>query len=179
MFSKGSVRAGKAMLAWLLIVFGCLAHFSAPAESSVTLAWLGHDPQSVAYRVYFGLQPGVYHNTIVTPYNRTKVGGLEEGRTYYFVVTAVDAQGNESIPSNEIAYQVPGVRLTVTLVRMPGARNGFVIRSTGDVPFAWVLEASEDYRTWRTLLHGKAGTQVDTRLFSFGPQQLMVRVRDE
>jgi PKD repeat protein len=54
------------------------------------------------YNVYYGIETGIYTKTIdvgnVTTY---QLGGLTEGLTYFFVVTAYDTSGNESGYSNE------------------------------------------------------------------------------
>ena len=74
--------------------------------------------------------------------------------TYYFAATAYDGAGLESLPSNEISYQVPGVRLTIQSTRPKGSVNAVQIASTGVVPFAWVLESTTDFRTWKTVGQG-------------------------
>jgi hypothetical protein len=58
------------------------------------------------YRVYYGSSPGTY---VQQPGAGISVGnfssfiatGLQKGVTYYFAVTAVGSQGNESAFSNE------------------------------------------------------------------------------
>jgi fibronectin type 3 domain-containing protein len=57
------------------------------------------------YRVYYGTSSGAYAQARGAGLYATSaaytVTGLTAGRTYYFVVTSVDAAGNESTYSNE------------------------------------------------------------------------------
>lgn len=83
-------------------------------SNAVTLAW---DPPAVAggvsgYRIYYGTAPGTY---LQSPGAGVSVGtattytvlGLNSATRFYFTVTAVDAQGNESGFSNEVYADVP------------------------------------------------------------------------
>ena len=72
----------------------------------VGLAW---DPNSEAdvtgYKLYYGTAPGTYTEAIDVGNAVTKdVTGLVYDTTYYFSVTAYNAEGLESAPSNEISY---------------------------------------------------------------------------
>jgi hypothetical protein len=72
--------------------------------TDVSLAWdPSVSPNIAGYKVYFGNSSGTY-GTPITAGNQTTytVTGLTSG-TYYFAVTAVDAQGNESDFSNEVS----------------------------------------------------------------------------
>lgn len=91
---------------WLAAVLSFLAiRTSAPA---VTLAWNPNPESDIAgYRLSYGTLSGVYSNTVETSGTTMTVSSLEEGRTYYFVVKAVNQAGLESDPSDEIAYQIP------------------------------------------------------------------------
>jgi fibronectin type 3 domain-containing protein len=71
------------------------------------------EPDIVGYRVYYGSQSANYTNSVsVGMTNATMVKGLVVGQTYYFMVTAVNSKGVESLPSRETAK-------TVTLLRSP------------------------------------------------------------
>ena len=68
--------------------------------------------ESPPHRVYYGTASRDYIQAagagIEVGFNTTfTVAGLARGRTYYFGVTAVDAAGNESAPSNEATKFVP------------------------------------------------------------------------
>jgi hypothetical protein len=75
---------------------------------TATLTW---DPNSetnlAGYKVYMGTQSGVYGTPIgvgnTTSYT---IGNLTSGRTYYFSVTAVDGDGNESLYSTEVSKPI-------------------------------------------------------------------------
>ena len=72
---------------------------------AVTLRW---DPNIevdlMGYKVYVGTKSGSFGPSIdvgnVTAHSLTN---LQKGSTYYFVVTAYDKSGNESLPSNEVS----------------------------------------------------------------------------
>ena len=86
------------------------------ASQSVSLAW---DPNSetnlAGYVIYYGTASGQYSSSNnVGNTTNTTVSGLMEGGNYYFVVTAYDASGLESDPSNEVNYQVPSAGPTIS-----------------------------------------------------------------
>jgi len=76
---------------------------------SVILAWDPSPSTNVAgYRVYYGPAAGNYTDRLdVGNVTTATVPNLQAGVTYYFVVTAYNAAGVESLPSNEVAYTVP------------------------------------------------------------------------
>jgi fibronectin type 3 domain-containing protein len=76
------------------------------------LAWNAAAATTLSgYRVYYGTASGKYLQAFgagawagnVTTFN---VSGLMKGATYYFAVTSVDGQGNESAFSNEASKLV-------------------------------------------------------------------------
>src|SRR5262245_10763791 len=82
------------------------------ATRQVLVRWELSDEQDVVgYRVHVGLRPGIYDMAVdVESFNvdpqavaSTTVSGIDEFVTYYFAITAVDAAGQESRVSNEIA----------------------------------------------------------------------------
>jgi len=80
------------------------------AAGSVTLAWdASPDASVVGYKVYYGPASGSYTNsaTVGNVTNAT-LTGLVNGATYFFAATAFNAQGDESVFSNEATYTVPG-----------------------------------------------------------------------
>ncbi len=77
--------------------------------SAVTLEW---DPSPDAwvagYAIHFGTISSNYTTRVDTGnVTSTTISNLTEGVTYYFVATAYTADGQESLPSNEVAYTVP------------------------------------------------------------------------
>lgn len=79
-------------------------------QESVLLIWDYEDGDVPAakFKVYVGTVSGVYDRAIETDNSgvRSKEIELSTG-TYYFVVTAVSADGIESLPSNEATYTTP------------------------------------------------------------------------
>ena len=106
-----------------LVLLGMVCFGSAAsrvwATQSVELSWIPSPTDDVvAYNVYVGTQIGDYticiNDADVSELLTNDVEvcaaiipGLEDGTTYYFEVTSVDASGNESERSNEAAYAVP------------------------------------------------------------------------
>jgi len=77
---------------------------------TVHLSWTASASQIVGYRVYRsetsgGSYIGLSGSAITTPsYDDTTVS---DGTTYYYVVTAVDSSGNESVYSNQATATIP------------------------------------------------------------------------
>lgn len=91
-------------------MLGIFASLSALAAPTVSLAW---DPSPDAdvtnYRLYWGPGSGNYNGSSdLGNVTNTVFTQLVPGGHYYFVVTAFNAGGAESDPSNEIDYLVPG-----------------------------------------------------------------------
>jgi len=75
-------------------------------SDGVHLTWNGSDDDDVAmYRVRWGYASDVFTDRLDMPATETEVTiqGLESGTEHFFVVHAVDAGGNESGSSNEVA----------------------------------------------------------------------------
>lgn len=74
--------------------------------AAIKLAWdLDAEPAAAGYRVYYGTLSGIYTRTLdVGKKAFATIADLVEGRTYFFAVTAYNAAGVESVPSEEIAY---------------------------------------------------------------------------
>jgi hypothetical protein len=78
------------------------------AEKPVTLAW-ENVPGATSYNLYWRNQAGVTKQNgkkISNVKNPHKVTGWKKGMTYYFVITAVNKDG-ESQESAEMSYTVP------------------------------------------------------------------------
>jgi len=107
------------LLIWGLIILVCSAF--AIEAAVVTLAWdVSSSPNIAGYRLYSGTTSGVYSQTIeVGNATSTLVSNLVTGKTYFFVVTAYNAMGVESAPSNEVSYLVPSPTATPTPTPTP------------------------------------------------------------
>lgn len=66
--------------------------------SSVKLSWNGSHENISGYKIYYGTQPGVYNQAEYTPIvienvSEYVIEGLEEGKVYYFTITAIGGEG--------------------------------------------------------------------------------------
>jgi fibronectin type 3 domain-containing protein len=82
-----------------------------PVTHSVTLSWTASTSSVVGYNVYRSTVSGGPYTLLTgtpvaaSPY--TDSSSVQAGVTYYYVVTAVDSNGNESVFSNEASVTVP------------------------------------------------------------------------
>lgn len=84
---------------------------TAVVQHSVTLSWIASTSSTViGYNIYRGSVSGGPYTVL----NSTPNAGLTytdmavtAGQTYYYVVTAIDGSGNESVVSNEVAVTIP------------------------------------------------------------------------
>lgn len=113
--------------------------------ASVSLSWSPSDGTNVAgYRLEYGTFPGI-HPVALDARAATSIAvpGLADATTYYFVVTAYDAAGGMSAPSNEVNFTTPSdptaapSRLTNLSTRsyvsgsVGPTINGFIVSGTG------------------------------------------------
>src|SRR5208282_1860990 len=82
----------------------------APAQYSVTLTWVASTSSVAGYNVYRGTVSGGPYTKI----NSSLITGLTysdstvvNGTEYYYVATAVDSSGDESVNSNEVSASIP------------------------------------------------------------------------
>ncbi len=86
-----------------VIVVALLTH-------SATLSWTASTSSVVGYNVYRATQSGGPYTMInAAPQPGTSYADLsvQAGQTYYYVLTAVDSSGTESVNSNEVTAVVP------------------------------------------------------------------------
>lgn len=83
-----------------------LVHQTPPLYFNLNLAWNTNPETDVsAYRLSYGTESGQYSQVMdVGPSTRATVSNLEQGKTYYFAVTAVNYAGLTSDPSIELVY---------------------------------------------------------------------------
>jgi hypothetical protein len=118
----------------------------------VTLAW-NSSPSTdvVGYHLYYGTASGIYTNDIVLGnVTNVTVSGLSGGVTYYFAMTAVGPDGEESVLSNETSYrqELPGG----AQMQIQGASGGpFVLTVSGTSGQTYEIEATEDFTGWTAI----------------------------
>jgi hypothetical protein len=80
-------------------------------------------PGIAGYALYYGIVSRAYNVRVDAGTNTTVVvNGLTPGTAYYFVVSAYDANGSESVPSNELSCSIPAASFNhpPTLDRLGG-----------------------------------------------------------
>jgi hypothetical protein len=78
-------------------------------------------PGASGYRVYYGVQSGVYTGSITTPTNSGTITGLNDCQTYYVAVKAFNAAGESPRFSNELmGWSHPSVTSTTPSSAMQG-----------------------------------------------------------
>lgn len=94
----------------LSVMFLGFAPRGVQGAQNVTVVWDRNTETDVSgYRVIYGTASGQFSQTQdVGPANSATIAGLPEGVTYYVAVTAYNAAGAESSPSNEVSFVVPG-----------------------------------------------------------------------
>ncbi len=76
-------------------------------EGSATLSWTG---DAAKYKVYRStLQGAMYEEVSVTEDKELTVNGLTNGQSYFFAVTAIDEDGNESVKVETTEATIPHI----------------------------------------------------------------------
>ena len=141
---------------WLLTMALVLAApgLRAWGGQSVSLAWDASPTIDVmGYVVHYGGASRKYTTSLdVGDTTTATVRGLNEGVNYFFAVTAYDPVGRNSVPSNEISYQVPiavpGTTPHVELTVGDQAGVAAQIRFAAFPNENYELQATEDFRSW-------------------------------
>ncbi len=83
--------------------------FSSAIAGNVEISWdANQEPDLAGYKVYYGQETGKYVANVDAKLALKYVfSNLTEGQTYFFVVTAYDTAGNESVYSVEVSTEVP------------------------------------------------------------------------
>jgi hypothetical protein len=154
LFNSVANRIG--FLAAFLVAAGCSGVW---ASESVSLGWDQSTDTNVAgYMVHYGDASGAYTSSIdATDSTGAAVPGLQPGVSYYFVVASYNSAGLESVPSNEVAYEVPivfpvtGPSLQMEMGNRPG--DPALFRFLGSANQTYEIQATEDFQTWSTISH--------------------------
>jgi len=147
-------------------------------EETVWLSWDTADPSEgvIAYQVYYGTTSSNYTFSDTSYYpNGDLIPGLILGQTYYFVVAAVNTNGQVSALSQEISYTVPVPPQPVIQYTIDYDYNGnpqlLLMNSSWDITADWEFNYSTDLQNWYTWQAGN-GTAcgVNSDFSSFGSQ---------
>jgi len=149
-------RAGLSFLTAIGISLACAAY----ATQSVQLAWdPSPDPNVEGYVIHCGTRSGQYSRELdIGNQTGAWLTELQEGTTYFIVVTAYTADHIESDPSNELAYHVPPLPAArLQLLRSPGPNALPVLRATLEPGRQYQIQASRNLQTWVTIHIGIVG----------------------
>jgi hypothetical protein len=154
----------------VMCILAALTGFAA----DVNLAWdASTSPNVAGYKVYHGQASGTY-NTPVAIGNQTTytVPGLVNG-TWYFAVTAFDAEGSESGFSNEVSTVIDSSTVPpdpiVSLLKNPGFESGtsdWTFYTSGTGVFSAVSPGADGNGQAASIDISQAGS--NTQLFQFG-----------
>ena len=163
---KAVVRAGGALRSFsrflelagvpAKILFLALLHTPVPAFSatlpgsySAILEWDANPCCEVAgYKVYSGVASRIYTNIVVLGnVTSNQLANLAGGSTYFFAITAYDANGLESDFSNEVNY-LPGLPGLWTRVTSTGQA---VLKVYGLIGHTYDILATQNLVDWVTI----------------------------
>jgi hypothetical protein len=147
------------------ILLALLASLAGAKAANVSLAWnQSPDTNTVGYNIYYGTVSGNYTNKVaIGNVSAITISNLTAGTTYYFVATAFDANGNQSVYSNEATIIVPGV-LGLSQGANPG--DPMMINFPVEAGHWYEVQASVDLKTWTTIYQTSVQTTNDVAQFS-------------
>jgi chitodextrinase len=73
-----------------------------PGVKSLGISWTAV-ADTASYKIYYGTATGVYGTPVTVSGTSTTLSSLLDNTTYFVVISAVDASGNESVKSTEIS----------------------------------------------------------------------------
>src|ERR1019366_3300295 len=119
---------------------------SAQGQSSVTLTWdPSPDSAFAGYRLYEGGASQTYSNVIdVGNATTATVSNLVSGVSYFFTVTAYDANGVESDFYNEISYTVPLTANPAPTLTLTALGGSVLLSGAGQPGQTYNVLASQD-----------------------------------
>ena len=128
------------------------------------MAWdASEDTNVTGYAVYSGATSGHYTARIDAGTNTMAVvSNLNCWATYYFVVTAYNAAGTESLPSHEVFFTVPAT-VKMTMPTTPGAPP--ILTFPVAAGHAYEIQATSDLKTWSSIWQSDVQGADDTIAF--------------
>ena len=141
--------------------------------ASVQLSWQPNaEPDLQEYNVYYGTQSRSYGPPIPVDKSATyTLSGLDEGMVYYFAVSAVDNNGNESGFSEEISKTIASSDTqppTVTITSPVEAET----YTTGNPTIAIAGTASDDQNLQQVTWTNSTGAAGCHQAPTIGPSML-------
>jgi len=123
-------------LALIVLILPALAM----AGESVKLSWNANTENDVVgYRIYYRTSPGNYSKVVnAGKVTTSSVEDLQDGATYYFVITAYDTAGNESGYSEEVSATI--LDTTPPLISAVAAKN----LTTSGATITWTTDEPSD-----------------------------------
>lgn len=125
-------------------------------NETVLLDWDDHsDPNWAGYKVYRATSTGAYGAAIASGLTTSTFidDGLANDTTFYYVITAVDSEGNESNQSSEVSATPEEAGMAPATVLFGSANQGLAgfTQSSGDSSEIWSMQAdSVRYRNQDT-----------------------------
>ena len=127
-------------LTFFVMVSYCVLSSTVFAAGSATVSWdKSEEPDIKGYKVLYGTQSGNLSDFVaIDSPDQTSYTfeGLEEGKTYYFAVIAVDLAGQESDPSEEVSKTIP-------VTNLPPVAQIAVDKTSGTTPLKVVFDGSK------------------------------------
>lgn len=119
---------------------------------NVKLGWKPSPSTNASgYLLNWGYATGQSTNQLdVGNVTNTTVNGLTSSTTYYFNIVGYDVAGNQSPPSNELAYTTP----PILSLQSPGQGTNAASMSLnfqGSSGKTYTIEATEDFQLWTTV----------------------------
>lgn len=152
-------------LTCFLFLFPAVVH-----SADVTLAWDANSESDLAgYILYYGTSSGNYTTNIdVHNVTRHTVGGLQDGVTYYFAVTAYNLDDYESDYSEELSYTVGNPTYTISASAGSNGSilpDGMVAVNQG-AGQAFTISAAQNYQVLDVLVDGASVGAVTSYAFA-------------
>lgn len=152
-------KAMRLLISVLLLL--TVALFTQGAQGAqVTVAWNPSSDSTVkGYKLYWGTQTGQYALLAdVGGSTNEVVSNLQAGSTYYFAATSYNAQGVESIYSNEASYAIPSActySITPTSSSFTQSGGTGTVNITTQSACPWTASSGA---SWITITSAASGT---------------------